>query len=158
MEVGMDAQAKNSVLKATQMNSRKLNRIMLVDDDEIHSNLCYELIQKSGIANEVQIFNDAEEALEYLEENKENTGKLPDLIFLDINMPFMDGWDFLEAYEGFSDTFQKEIVLVLLTSSVYKNDIERARDYKSVSEYIQTPISIQKLLATRDEYFSKAKV
>ena len=141
-----------------KMNKSKLDRIMLVDDDEIHSSLCYELIQKSGIASDVNIFNDAEEALEYLENNKLDLDKLPDLIFLDINMPFMDGWDFLDAYEKFSDEFEKDIVLILLTSSVYKNDIERARDYKSVSEYIQTPISIQKLLATRDEYFPSKKL
>ena len=141
-----------------KMNKSKLDRIMLVDDDEIHSSLCYELIQKSGIASDVNIFNDAEEALEYLENNKLDLDKLPDLIFLDINMPFMDGWDFLDAYEKFSDEFEKDIILILLTSSVYKNDIERARDYKSVSEYIQTPISIQKLLATRDEYFPSKKL
>ncbi len=130
---------------------------MLIDDDEIHSNLCYELILKSGITQSVSIYNDAEEALEFIRENTSNPDVLPDLIFLDINMPFMDGWEFLDAYEAVKPEVSKHIVLILLTSSVYKNDIEKAKQYKSVVEYIKTPISINKLLETREEYFNKLK-
>jgi two-component system chemotaxis response regulator CheY len=136
----------------------KINKIMLIDDDEIHSNLCYELIIKSGITDHVSIFNDAEEALRYIRKNATEADLLPDLIFLDINMPFMDGWEFLDAYEAIKPDLKKEIVLILLTSSVYKNDIEKAKQYKSVVEYIKTPISINKLLETKDEYFKKVKV
>ena len=130
---------------------------MLIDDDEIHSNLCYELILKSGITQSVSIYNDAEEALEFIRENTSKPDVLPDLIFLDINMPFMDGWEFLDAYESVKPEVSKHIVLILLTSSVYKNDIEKAKQYKSVVEYIKTPISINKLLETREEYFNKLK-
>lgn len=136
----------------------KINNIMLIDDDEIHSNLCYELIIKSGITNSVTIFNDAEEALQHIRKNADQVDVLPDLIFLDINMPFMDGWEFLDAYEGIKPELKKQIVLILLTSSVYKNDIEKAKQYKSVVEYIKTPISINKLLETKEEYFKKVKV
>ncbi len=139
------------------MGQEKINRIMLVDDDEIHSNLCYELILRAGIANSVTIFNDAEEALGYLRDNVGKTDELPDLIFLDINMPFMDGWDFLDAYEEFREKMGKDIMLILLTSSVYKNDIEKAKQYKAVAEYIKTPISIDKLVETRNEYFRHLK-
>ena len=135
----------------------KINKIMLIDDDEIHSNLCYELILKSGITESVSIFNDAEEALQYIGEKSGQPQELPDLIFLDINMPFMDGWEFLDAYEALKAKIEKQIVLILLTSSVYKNDIEKAKQYKSVVEYIKTPISITKLLETREEYFNKLK-
>ena len=131
---------------------------MLIDDDEIHSNLCYELILKSGITDSVSIFNDAEEALQYIKENAARPESLPDLIFLDINMPFMDGWEFLDAYEGIKASIEKQIVLILLTSSVYKNDIEKAKQYESVVEYIKTPISINKLLETKEVYFNKKKV
>jgi two-component system, chemotaxis family, chemotaxis protein CheY len=139
------------------MSQEKINRVMLVDDDEIHSNLCYELILRAGIANTITIFNDAEEALAYLRSGVHNPEELPDLIFLDINMPFMDGWDFLDAYEEFRPQIKKEIMLILLTSSVYKNDIEKAKQYKAVSEYIKTPISIDKLVETRNEYFKHLK-
>ena len=130
---------------------------MLIDDDEIHSNLCYELILKSGITDSVSIFNDAEEALQFIEKNSHLSDELPDLIFLDINMPFMDGWEFLDAYEALKTKIEKQIVLILLTSSVYKNDIEKAKQYKSVVEYIKTPISINKLLETKEEYFNKVR-
>lgn len=136
---------------------RKINNIMLIDDDEIHSNLCYELILKSGITQAVSIFNDAEEALQFIRDNTARPEALPDLIFLDINMPFMDGWEFLDAYESVKPEIKKEIVLILLTSSVYKNDIEKAKQYKSVVEYIKTPISISKLLETKEEYFNKVR-
>lgn len=130
---------------------------MLIDDDEIHSNLCYELILKSGITQTVSIFNDAEEALQFIRENTGSPDRLPDLIFLDINMPFMDGWEFLDAYESVKPEIKKEIVLILLTSSVYKNDIEKAKQYKSVVEYIKTPISINKLLETKEDYFNRVR-
>jgi two-component system chemotaxis response regulator CheY len=130
---------------------------MLIDDDEIHSNLCYELILKSGITQTVSIFNDAEEALQFIRDNAAKPEVLPELIFLDINMPFMDGWEFLDAYESVKPEIKKEIVLILLTSSVYKNDIEKAKQYKSVVEYIKTPISINKLLETKEEYFNKVR-
>lgn len=136
----------------------KINKIMLIDDDEIHSNLCYELIIKSGITNSVSVFNDAEVALHFIHKNANEADLLPDLIFLDINMPFMDGWEFLDAYEAIKPEVKKDIVLILLTSSVYKNDIEKAKQYKSVVEYIKTPISIHKLLETKEEYFKKVKV
>lgn len=136
---------------------RKINNIMLIDDDEIHSNLCYELILKSGITQTVSIFNDAEEALQFIRDNAAKPQALPELIFLDINMPFMDGWEFLDAYESVKPEIKKEIVLILLTSSVYKNDIEKAKQYKSVVEYIKTPISINKLLETKEEYFNKVR-
>jgi two-component system chemotaxis response regulator CheY len=136
---------------------RKINNIMLIDDDEIHSNLCYELILKSGITQTVSIFNDAEEALQFIRDNAAKPEVLPELIFLDINMPFMDGWEFLDAYESVKPEIKKEIVLILLTSSVYKNDIEKAKQYKSVVEYIKTPISINKLLETKEEYFNKVR-
>ena len=136
---------------------KKINKIMLIDDDEIHSNLCYELILKSGITQSVSIFNDAEEGLQFIRENVSKPEVLPDLIFLDINMPFMDGWEFLDAYEAVKPEIEKEIVLILLTSSVYKNDIEKAKQYKSVVEYIKTPISINKLLETKEEYFNKLR-
>lgn len=138
-------------------DERTISKIMLIDDDEIHSNLCYELILKSGITQSVSIYNDAEEALEFIRENTSRPDVLPDLIFLDINMPFMDGWEFLDAYESLKPEVNKHIVLILLTSSVYKNDIEKAKQYKSVVEYIKTPISINKLLETREEYFNKLK-
>lgn len=136
---------------------RKINNIMLIDDDEIHSNLCYELILKSGITQSVSIYNDAEEALQFIRENTAKPASLPDLIFLDINMPFMDGWEFLDAYESVKPEIEKEIVLILLTSSVYKNDIEKAKQYKSVVEYIKTPISINKLLETKEDYFNRVR-
>ena len=135
----------------------KIKKVMLIDDDEIHSNLCYELILKSGITESVSIYNDAEEALQYIEKNAGSSDELPDLIFLDINMPFMDGWEFLDAYEALKVKVEKQIVLILLTSSVYKNDIEKAKQYKSVVEYIKTPISINKLLETKEEYFNKVR-
>jgi two-component system chemotaxis response regulator CheY len=138
--------------------TEKLEHIMLVDDDEIHSNLCYELIMKSEITKEVSIFNDAEDALQFLKKHADAPKMLPDMIFLDINMPFMDGWEFLDEYQQLRPKLKKNIVLILLTSSVYKNDIEKAKKYEAVAEYIKTPITINKLIEARDAYFGNTKV
>ena len=83
---------------------------------------------------------------------------VPDLIFLDINMPAMNGWDFLDQYEKIEGLKDREIVLIMLSSSMYVDDINRAKTYPSVSDYITKPLTaahlqqiVEKFFATKEE-------
>ena len=67
---------------------------------------------------------------------------LPDIIFLDINMPFMDGWQFLEEYTKIKPTLSKQIVIYVVSSSISEYDIERARNNSNVSDYFVKPITV----------------
>ena len=83
-------------------------------------------------------------AIEYLQELIAGNEVLPHLILIDINMPVLNGWEFLDAYEKLG--IQTEIDMYMLSSSVYENDIEKAKTYKTVKGFISKPLSIERLV------------
>lgn len=130
----------------------KLSFIMVVDDDPINNFVCEKIIRLSGVCSRVESVLSAADALKKLESaGEENT---PDLVFLDINMPGMNGWDFLEQFKKIKDRLPKEIRIFMLSSSMYTEDIDRSRAYEEVSGYISKPISVERLKEISREYFS----
>ena len=119
----------------------RLNLIFIVDDDPIHQQIAKIMIDRQGISNAMRTFSDAQEVLNYLREHKQNDDQLPDVILLDLNMPVMDGWDFLEEYAGFYDTLSRDISIYVLTSSIDENDRERVNAYSFVKGYLTKPLS-----------------
>ena len=79
--------------------------------------------------------------MEYLKSNKENIDMLPDLIYLDINMPLMNGWEFLVAYEKLDEILQSGTIIIMLSSSGNLEDITRAMAFSCVSDYITKPLT-----------------
>ena len=114
------------------------------------------IIKKNDFANNVETCLGAKQALKYLRDalSEENGKMLPELIFLDINMPAMNGWDFLEQYEKIAELNRKNIVLVMLSSSMYVDDINRAKTYDTVSDYITKPLTAAHLHQIRDKFFA----
>jgi CheY-like chemotaxis protein len=132
---------------------KKLNCILLVDDDETFNYLHKRSIMKAGVAEHVEVVENAQDALDYLKhygiyKETEIECKRPDLIFLDINMPGMSGWEFLEEYKKLSDNQKAKIILVMLTSSVNPEDEKKAEQTGKISKFVNKPFTIEKLIDT----------
>ena len=114
---------------------KKLNRVLLVDDDDDANHIQERLIRKHGFAENIDKVWNGVEALEYLNNCIKGKQPLPEIIFLDLNMPKMDGWAFLDKYNQLSDEVKKKIELIILTSSINPDDAERARRTPEVKGY-----------------------
>ncbi|NHN26329.1 response regulator [Flavobacterium jejuense] len=116
---------------------KKLKRIMLVDDDPFTNKYNEIVLNQMNASENIVIFQNAKEALQYLDEMKEEVN----LILLDINMPIMNGWQFIEHYESLEKEKQTAIVVVMLTSSMNSDDKKRALDFKSIKKFINKPMT-----------------
>lgn len=120
----------------------KLKSIVIIDDDSINNYICSRLINLSGITDNVTCFTNARAALEYLKSSKTNSNYItPEVILLDINMPVMSGWDFLDEFQTLDNDIKTKINLFMISSSVYQEDIEKSKTYKEVRDYISKPLS-----------------
>lgn len=119
--------------------------VYLVDDDEINNFISRKVISMFRAKVEIVEFLDPNEALEQLEEVNEQKTRLPDFIFLDINMPQMSGWNFLEKFKEFAQFNIRLTKIIMLSSSVFEEDISRAKKYDCVVQYLSKPLSIDSL-------------
>lgn len=115
-----------------------INKVAIVDDDNIFQFTTKIKIEKLLLAKEVLVFNDGEEIFNYLKETDVND--LPSILLLDINMPLVDGWDFLELYKSVDEEKQKGIKIFMLSSSINPVDVEKAKENQHVLDYITKPI------------------
>jgi two-component system chemotaxis response regulator CheY len=123
--------------------------IALVDDDSIFQLTASRMLRAFGEQPTILQFSNGEEALRYLLANASQEEDLPDLILLDINMPNVDGWAFLNDYAELKKQLAKKIVIYMVSSSIDPSDINRAKNNVNVSDYLIKPIlkeGYQKLL------------
>lgn len=123
-----------------------LNCILLVDDDSPTNFLNMEVIGEVEEVNHVQVAETGTEALEYITATgpfvaNGTTYPRPDLIFLDINMPGMDGWEFLEEYKKLNAAHKKRPVIIMLTTSLNPDDERKARAMNEVSGFLTKPLT-----------------
>lgn len=135
----------------------KLNCILVIDDDEPTNFFTRMILEESGCANHIQVMQSGQEALDYLakSEQAESDASLypsPDLIFLDINMPAMDGWEFLAEYRKLS--VKSKIIVVMLTTSLFPEDKLKAEEMPEISGFENKPLTDEKLLQVLEKYFS----
>ncbi len=115
--------------------------VALVDDDYIFQLTASRLLKAANASANVLQFSNGEEALRYLNEHAQEENKLPDIILLDINMPHVDGWMFLNDYAHLKGKLLKEIKIFMVSSSIDPVDMNRAKSNQSVKDYIIKPIS-----------------
>jgi CheY-like chemotaxis protein len=121
--------------------SKKLKCIMLVDDDHNDNFFHKREINKTNPSISVIEKTSGSDALKFLKSNIHNKDMLPDLIFLDINMPVIDGWTFLEESKRLVKELQDSFIIIMLSTSLNSEDIARAMTYSNVSDYITKPLT-----------------
>ena len=124
------------------MTASKIN-LLVIDDDDINIFIIKKIVARTGFEVEMVSRNNGSLAIEYLSTLEEDPEKFPHLILVDINMPVLNGWEFLEAYEHMNPKLKPD--MYMLSSSVYENDIEKAKTYKSIKGFISKPLSIERL-------------
>jgi two-component system, chemotaxis family, chemotaxis protein CheY len=117
--------------------------VALVDDDTIFQFTATRLIQSAKLAGQIISFENGGDAINYLKENAANIDKLPDHLFLDINMPFIDGWMFLEDFVQLKSKLVKDIRIYMVSSSIDQRDMNRAKEYSEVKEFVVKPVSME---------------
>lgn len=123
-----------------------LKTLTLVDDDDIFVFLTTKIIEQTNLVDLIKVFGNGLDAINFLKENKNNVDALPDIILLDLNMPIMNGWQFLEEYNKLNPTIGKKITIYICSSSISPDDITRAKTISEVSDYIIKPITKDKLI------------
>jgi CheY-like chemotaxis protein len=125
---------------------KKINTLLLVDDDQVSNFLTQSLIEEINVAGYIHVANNGQEAIDFLEQYcSDATVECPDLILLDLNMPVMDGFEFLSRYKELEYLHHKHISIVILTSSSSTRDIEKAKEYDIVKYYLTKPITEENL-------------
>ncbi|UBZ08288.1 response regulator [Salegentibacter mishustinae] len=125
---------------------QKVELACIIDDDKIYVNLVKKIIEIKKLSKNLLIFKNGREALDHFKLILENATEdvLPDIIFLDINMPVMDGWEFLNEFIKIKNNFEKKITLYVVSSSIDPRDLERARSFNLVTDYLIKPIELKK--------------
>ncbi|MFD2161558.1 response regulator [Paradesertivirga mongoliensis] len=118
-----------------------MSKVFIIDDDPIHQRIAQIMISKHQLFDEYVSFTEAGKGLKFLQDNCEMIEALPDVILLDLNMPVMDGWDFLDKFEKIRHTLIKDIRIFIVSSSVDEKDISRSQSYASVKGFISKPLT-----------------
>jgi CheY-like chemotaxis protein len=125
---------------------KRIHQLTLVDDDEVFVFLAKKAIKQTNLVEVVKVFENGKEILDYLFENQEEPEKLPEVMLLDLSMPVMDGWQFLNEFHKLSPKLPKKIIIFICSSSISPEEIEMANKINEVSDFIIKPINKEKLI------------
>ncbi len=132
---------------------KKLKSILLVDDHEPVNFLHELLILENDLAENIKITNTGLEAIQYLSTPKEGIYPSPDMILLDINMPVMNGWEFLEEYEKLPIQQKANIVIVMVTTSLNPDDRKKAENLKDIKAFANKPFTLERFQEIMTQFF-----
>lgn len=124
----------------------KFNDVFVVDDDKIFHLIIKKLLLNNNINVEPEFFENGLQAIEEIKSKLDKKEVIPDLILLDINMPILDGWQFLEEFKVLKSRIEKEICIYIISSSDHTVDRNKANDFKDeIKDYYLKPITIEGL-------------
>jgi len=137
--------------------SKKLQCILLIDDDEPTNFLNKLILEEMNCAEHIEIVKSGREAINFLTTNHPDKNKkdllTPDLVFLDINMPAMDGWEFIDLFNVFNTAREKKAVTIMLTTSLNPEDETRSKTIAQINGYKRKPLSREMVEEILDHYF-----
>lgn len=123
----------------------KLKKILLIDDDTINNFIVINKLKNIGLVeNTVSVLN-GQEGIDYLQKCILENADFPELILLDINMPILDGWGFLDEFSKLEKTYQNKTSIYMVSSSVYNEDIEKSKKYSCIKMFISKPLVRERL-------------
>ena len=127
-------------------------KILVIDDSATDRYIAKRMAEKNNFAEEVVLQESAIEALKYLLSLEELPHLLPQFIFLDINMPGMNGYEFLDEYIKLSETIKTNCIILMITTSIHPDDLKRAESNPSVIRFLNKPLDKEKLETIKQEF------
>lgn len=134
----------------------KINSILLIDDNKEDNFIHSRIIRKSNLVDQIIVKNYAEDALALINSNVSDDSNFPQIILVDINMPRMNGWEFLETLEKKFSTVHQKFLVCLLTTSENPDDLIKSQNHMLVSKFISKPLTLNNLIDVVDMYKQKS--
>lgn len=128
--------------------SARFENVLLIDDNEINNVMHERLIEIAGFGQNIKVMPSGVDALEYLKtEVMNDASKVPDIIFLDIRMPIIDGFGFMDEYVKLPDNINTKPKVIMLSSTLDEQDYGRAKEFSQIINFLVKPLSVDKLSA-----------
>lgn len=123
-----------------------IQTIAIIDDDDIYRFASKRIINATNRTKNIQTYSNGEKAINFFKENLGHPNNLPDIIFLDLNMPIIDGWQFLDMFKLLKPKINKNIPIYIFSSSINPDDLIASKQIEEVSNYLVKPITEEKFL------------
>jgi len=131
---------------------KKINTLCVIDDDDIYTFTIKRIIAKAEVAEKTIFFHNGRVAIDFFHDGLQAIASLPDLILLDLNMPVLDGWQFLDEFIKLVPRIGKKIQIYIVSSSIDEDDFKRAKKMELVSDFIVKPLNAIDLRSIVDQW------
>lgn len=138
-----------------EITQRSFKKILVIDDNPTDRYIAKRMAEKYHFADEIILKESALEALDYIRALESTPDLLPQLIFLDINMPGMNGYEFLEEYAKLSETIKSNCIILMITTSIHPDDFKRAENDPSIFRFLNKPLDQEKFRLIEYEFSLK---